>query len=597
MKLKRKIIYTLLLASFTASAIASPWPQSEADFAKTTNQTPITISVLANDTGDSLTVVESNDWTQNGGRTSISKDTIQYTPPKDFIGTDAFWYVMEDSEGRTNSAKVSIEVTEATASAWPVGATDTRKITNDRESIRIAVLANDTGDNLTITETNKWTKKGGRTRIRGNKIKYWPPADFVGLDTFWYVLTDAQGRTNSAKVRVRISEAAEVEKSVVAFCGGTYETDGTAAGTSLSLLSPELPTTLPELPEAVEGVITVDGRTYSIDDSVSPTVLTMTNDAGSTSNIVTASSDTSIEIVGGHTSTSKVFFAVGKKLYSHDGSSLTTIAEDYTELLPSSLPVTGYLTNGFPVRTAIGGAESATDDFYFYVSASLSSGPSGSITLRIDNTSGKAVEAGISFGEPNGRIFSATTEDKFYYFNGLDYSQNRNYSTGGTNSRSIIQRSNGEISNTFADVNVETYAVDRDRLFIITEEVDAILDGLNEAPRIPSKLLVIDGNNEFVELKTCDAIPTPSPQPVADSAETTQNTDAVIFVLSNDAGDELTIKEVNSWTTSGGRAFVDGSIIRYRPPTDFIGTDSFWYVMQDKYGRTNSAEVTVTVTE
>jgi len=117
------------------------------------------------------------------------------------------------------------------------------------------------------------------------------------------------------------------------------------------------------------------------------------------------------------------------------------------------------------------------------------------------------------------------------------------------------------------------------------------------SPRIPSKLLVIDDNNEFVELSSCENIATPSPQPVADAANATTSEFASINVLANDAGDELTIKEANYWTANGGNTWVADNVIKYRSAAGFTGTDTFWYVMQDKYGRTNSAEVTVTVTE
>ena len=699
MKLKRKILYTLLLASFSASAIGSPWPQSAADFAETTNNLPVTvsvldndtgdmltlkesndwtknggrtvivdnaikytspegfvgtdtfwyvmadsegrtnsakvsvdvtkanvsawpvsvednatttnnlpvtISVLDNDTGDMLTLKESNDWTQNGGRTVIVDNAIKYTAPEGFVGTDAFWYVMADSEGRTNSAKVSVEVTKATVSAWPVGIEDNVTTTNDVESISIFVLANDVGDDLTITETNSWTRKGGRTSISGNRIKYWPPADFVGDDIFWYVLTDSQGRTNSASVNIKVSDSTKGEKSVVAFCGETYETDGTVAGTSLSLLSPE-PTTVTEQPEAVDGVITVDGRTYSIDDSVSPNVLKMTNAAGNTSNVVTASSDTSIDIIGGHTSSSKVFFAVGDKLYSHNGSELATIAEDYYSLIPSDLRISGYVTNRDDysdslLETGITRVESATDNFYFKVWGRFSGGQiSGHVTLRIDSTTGEVVQVGASSSESASVTTTSTTQDRFYYFNGLDYSRNYEGGSGrGVSSfeSSIVQRSNGEVTNTFDDVPPETYAEDRGRFFIITEEVAADTEGNLTNFRIPSKLLTINGDNEFVELQSC-AITSAAPQTGDDFAETTKNNSAfiTILVLSNDVGDELTLKETNSWTLKGGRAYVNGSVIVYKPATDFVGTDNLWYIVEDAYGRTNSAKVSIEVTE
>lgn len=68
-------------------------------------------------------------------------------------------------------------------------------------------------------------------------------------------------------------------------------------------------------------------------------------------------------------------------------------------------------------------------------------------------------------------------------------------------------------------------------------------------------------------------------------------------VLENDIGSNLRVVESNSWSKNGGRTFISfsGRAINYLPPTDFVGEDSYWYVMKDDQGRKNAAEVTVTV--
>lgn len=93
----------------------TPWPKANVDTAEAKNGLVAMIPVLANDRGDGLTITETNSWTHNGGKTDIVEDLIRYTPPKNFTGTDHFWYDFEDKFGRTNSAKVTVEVTQNTA--------------------------------------------------------------------------------------------------------------------------------------------------------------------------------------------------------------------------------------------------------------------------------------------------------------------------------------------------------------------------------------------------------------------------------------------------------------------------------------------------
>jgi len=70
-----------------------------------------------------------------------------------------------------------------------------------------------------------------------------------------------------------------------------------------------------------------------------------------------------------------------------------------------------------------------------------------------------------------------------------------------------------------------------------------------------------------------------------------------IDVLSNDTdgdGDTLTLQSVTS-PNHGGTAAISGNKINYTPPTDYSGTETFDYTIQDTDGTTATATVTVTI--
>jgi len=94
---------------------------------------------------------------------------------------------------------------------WPIALADDVIIHRSTSIITINPLKNDIGTRLSIDSTNFWTEKGGRASLNFtasryiNAITYKPPTNgFVGVDTFWYVMIDDQGRKNAAKITVTI---------------------------------------------------------------------------------------------------------------------------------------------------------------------------------------------------------------------------------------------------------------------------------------------------------------------------------------------------------------------------------------------------------
>jgi len=57
-----------------------------------------------------LRIVEVNEYSREGGRIVIVNGELSYTPRSGYRGADSFWYVINDSLGRSNSAKVDVTV-------------------------------------------------------------------------------------------------------------------------------------------------------------------------------------------------------------------------------------------------------------------------------------------------------------------------------------------------------------------------------------------------------------------------------------------------------------------------------------------------------
>ncbi|WP_176371576.1 PKD domain-containing protein [Desulfosediminicola flagellatus] len=101
-------------------------PVAVGDSATTDTDTATTVSVLSNDydpNGDTLTIIAVQSLTDQSGIATINDnaspsdpndDFIDYTPPGGFSGTDTFTYTIDDGNGFTDSATVTVTVGTST---------------------------------------------------------------------------------------------------------------------------------------------------------------------------------------------------------------------------------------------------------------------------------------------------------------------------------------------------------------------------------------------------------------------------------------------------------------------------------------------------
>ena len=229
-----KKIRVLLLSSvlFLSTTVVADWPIAVTDkMVVHPKQLSVGMDVLINDIGSSLDIIAVNAWSENGARLSrVGKRGLVYRPPSNFEGEDGFWYVIEDSEGRTNAARVSVNILPV-SSALPAPQEDQIQIPKDT-SIRIDVLRNDlfstsllTGEpNIfgEITNFDKFSENGGKIEIASvypdsplpvlrNQLRYTPPIGFTGIDTFKYAIKDTSGTLEqTAKVTIDVLNTSNI---------------------------------------------------------------------------------------------------------------------------------------------------------------------------------------------------------------------------------------------------------------------------------------------------------------------------------------------------------------------------------------------------
>ncbi|WP_136443664.1 Ig-like domain-containing protein [Pacificoceanicola onchidii] len=182
-------------------------PTAVDDSETTTEDFPVIIDVQGNDSdpeSDPLTTASTTDPTN--GSVAINPDgSVTYTPDGGFTGTDTFDYTIEDGNGGSDTATVTVTVDPANGD--PVAEDDTATTPEDTPVVIPDPSDNDTdpdGDPLTVTEVGDPTN-GTATLNPDGTVTYTPDPDFVGQDTIPYTVDDGNGGTDTGEIVVTVT--------------------------------------------------------------------------------------------------------------------------------------------------------------------------------------------------------------------------------------------------------------------------------------------------------------------------------------------------------------------------------------------------------
>ena len=192
-------------------------PAAANDAATTTEEAPISGTVLGNDTdADSGTTLTATLRTgpANGAVVLGANGSFTYTPIVNFNGTDSFTYTASDGSAVSNVATVTVTV---------IGVNDAPLAANDAASttqgiaVSGSVLGNDTDVDAgtTLTATLGASPANGAVTLASNgSFTYTPNANFSGTDSFTYTASDGTSASNVATVTITV---APVSNPVVFF--------------------------------------------------------------------------------------------------------------------------------------------------------------------------------------------------------------------------------------------------------------------------------------------------------------------------------------------------------------------------------------------
>ncbi|KYC46203.1 MAG: FG-GAP repeat protein [Candidatus Methanofastidiosum methylothiophilum] len=178
----------------------------------TTNEdTCVNASVLQNDYDPeypgllTFWITDENVSGPSHGKNTNYGNYIIYCPDANWCGVDTFVYEIRDVNGSTDTATVTINVTCVEDG---LVARDDNYTTTEDTCVNAIVLANDydpDGLSFWITDANVSGPSHGYNINHSSYILYCPDANWCGVDTFVYEITDVNGSTAQATVTINVT--------------------------------------------------------------------------------------------------------------------------------------------------------------------------------------------------------------------------------------------------------------------------------------------------------------------------------------------------------------------------------------------------------
>ena len=189
-------------------------PVASNDTATITEDTPSNINVVANDTDNDYNLNNASvrivSTPSHGSAKANANGTITYTPNADYAGSDSFTYKVYDTVGlESNVATVNITVNNVNDAPVAVaGVWQTDEDVNLNQTIGTLVSDADWFDDLDFTSLSidVDTQNGTLTYLGDGLIQYEPDANFYGMDSFEFSISDDQAvASNQAKVIINVA--------------------------------------------------------------------------------------------------------------------------------------------------------------------------------------------------------------------------------------------------------------------------------------------------------------------------------------------------------------------------------------------------------
>jgi hypothetical protein len=199
-------ITELSIKGFTPPLPPNEPPVANSKSVSTDMDVSIPIKLSGSDPEGSLLTFNVVDLPKHGQLSSLSADTVRYTPEEGYSGIDSFTYTVKDDKGLTSSKTlVAININNKPAVA------NSKSVSTDMDvSIPIKLSGSDPEGSLLTFNVVDLPKHGQLSSLSADTVRYTPEEGYSGIDSFTYTVKDDKGLTSAkATVTVDIKEVLE----------------------------------------------------------------------------------------------------------------------------------------------------------------------------------------------------------------------------------------------------------------------------------------------------------------------------------------------------------------------------------------------------
>ena len=541
-----------------------------------TQPNTLSITLVGTDADSDTLTYTIVDSPSSGSLGSVGSDgSVVYTPTTDFTGSDSFTYKVNDGTIDSNTATVSITV-EPEPNTTPVASNASYTVTQPN-TLSITLVGTD-ADSDTLTYTIVGSPSNGSLGSvgSGGSVVYTPTTDFTGSDSFTFKVNDGTIDSNTATVSITVNP----EPNTTPIASNASYTVTQPNTLSITLVGTDADS---------------DTLTYTIVGSPSNGSLGSVGSGGSV--VYTPTTD----FTGSDSFTFKV----------NDGTidsntatvSITVNPEPNTTPIASNASYT--VTQPNTLSITLVGTDADSDTLTYTIVGTPSNGSLGSVgsdgsvvyTPTTDFTGSDSFTFKVNDGtiDSNTATISITVERKP---NVQPFANALSYTVTQPNTLSIT------LVGTDADSDTLTYtivdspsngslgSVESDGSVVYTPTTDftgsdSFTYKVNDG--------TIDSNTATVSITVN---PEPNTTPVASNASytvTQPNTLSITLVGTDADSDTLTYTIVGSPSNGSLGSVGSGGSVVYTPTTDFTGSDSFTFKVNDGTIDSNTATISITV--
>lgn len=588
-RLRAAVAGAAVLLLLAGPAYANQAPNAFPDSVTTPEDTAVTLAVTANDSdpdGDTVTLAL-NPVIQapaHGTATRVSSTSIRYTPHANYFGTDTFRYRIRDGNGAVDSALVTVTVSEVNDP--PVASPDSASTSED-VAVTVAVTANDSdpdGDPVTLITSPIVTAPahGSAVKVSGSSIRYTPHADFSGTDTFRYEAGDGRGRRTRAWVTITVAGVNDPPSALPDAVTTNEDTAVTVAVTGNDS-DPD--------GDALNVLAILEAPTHGTAVKVSSSSIRYTPHANY------AGSDT-------------FRYRIGDGNGAID-SALVTVTIVEVNDGPVAVDDTASTQPGEPVAIVVTANDGDVDgDPVTLIASPIVTPPAHGTAVKLDGSTIRYTPAAGFKGDDSfvyeigdGRGLRARATVRVTVLNTPPVAA-ADAATAHTGAPTVI------------DVTANDSDPDGDTVTLIGSPI-VTPAGHGDAVKVSGCCIQYTSEPGYLGQDTFQVeigdghggrsrawvtvTVTNQPPTAADDAATTREGVAVdVEVTANDGdpdGDAVRVSRISGDPSGGTAVKVSDSTIRYTPAAGFRGEDTFGYEVDDGFGLTSQATVTVTVTQ